>query len=515
MSRPPSLMPHLTYRPESTEAEKQQSDDRFRLLVSEVKDYAILMLDPQGHVVSWNAGAERIKGYRAEEILGQHFSRFYLAEDLEQGKPEYELKVATEEGRFEDEGWRVRKDGSQFWANVVITALRDETGQLLGFGKVTRDITERKRAEEALRESEERIRLLVSEVKGYAILILDPQGHVASWNAGAERIKGYRAEEILGQHFSRFYPAEDVEQGKPDYELKVATEEGRFEDEGWRVRKDGSQFWANVVITALRDQAGQLRGFGKVTRDMTERKRTEEEILFQNAQLEAANKEMETFCYSVSHDLRAPLRGIDGFSSALLEDYGEKLEGAGKEYLSRVRAAAKRMGQLIDDLLSLSRVKRVEMRMEEVDLSALAKEIAAELHRQCPDRKVSFSIAEGLMAKCDAHLIRVALENLLGNAWKFTSKHPNAMIQFGALERDGQQEYFVSDNGAGFDSTFADKLFKAFQRLHTPDEFEGSGIGLVSVQGIVDRHGGRIWAQGTVGKGATFYFTLSQDRRPR
>jgi PAS domain S-box-containing protein len=345
--------------------------------------------------------------------------------------------------------------------------------------------------------------------------MLDPQGHVVSWNAGAERIKGYRAEEILGQHFSRFYPAEDLEQGKPEYELKVATEKGRFEDEGWRVRKDGSQFWANVVITALRDETGQLRGFGKVTRDMTERKRTEEEILFQNAQLEAANKEMETFCYSVSHDLRAPLRGIDGFSSALLEDYGEKLEGAGKEYLSRVRAAAKRMGQLIDDLLSLSRVNRVEMRMENVDLSALAKEIATELHRQCPDRKVSFFIAEGLMAKCDAHLIRVALENLLGNAWKFTSKRPEARIEFGSLERDGQPEYFVSDNGAGFDAAFADKLFKAFQRLHTPDEFEGNGVGLVSVQGIVGRHGGRIWAQGTVGKGATFYFTLSQDRRPR
>ncbi len=234
------------------------------------------MLDPNGHVVTWNAGAERIKGYKAEEIIGQHFTRFYPQEAIDRGWPAHELKVAAAEGRFEDEGWRLRKDGSRFWANVVITALRDERGELRGFSKVTRDLTARKQAEEALRQSEERFRLLVEGAKDYAIFLLDPQGNVASWNAGAERIKGYKAEEIVGQHFSKFYPQEALDRGWPEYELKVARAEGRFEDEGWRVRIDGTQFWANVVITALKDERGSLLGFSKITRDLTARKQAEE-----------------------------------------------------------------------------------------------------------------------------------------------------------------------------------------------------------------------------------------------
>ena len=231
--------------------------DQLRLLVHGTTDYAIFMLDPQGRVVTWNAGAERIKQYKADEIIGQHFTKFYPQEAIDRGWPAHELKVATAEGRFEDEGWRVRKDGTQFWANVVITALRDEKGQLRGFSKVTRDLTERKQAEESLRRSEERFRLLIETVQDYAIFLLDPQGHVASWNPGAERFKGYKADEIIGQHFSKFYPQEAIDRGWPAHELKVATAEGRFEDEGWRVRKDGTQFWANVVITALQGRAGE------------------------------------------------------------------------------------------------------------------------------------------------------------------------------------------------------------------------------------------------------------------
>ncbi len=249
------------------------------LLVQCVVDYALFVLDPAGRVASWNAGAERIKGYRAEEILGRHFSIFYPPEDIAAGKPTWELQQAITDGRLEDEGWRLRKDGTPFWANVVITALHDEHGQLRGFGKVTRDMTERRRAEKALRDSEELFRLLVQGVLDYGIFMLDPTGHVASWNAGAERIKGYRAEEILGQHFSIFYPPEDIAAGKPTWELQQAITDGRLEDEGWRLRKDGTPFWANVVITALHDEHGQLRGFGKVTRDMTERRMTEQAVV--------------------------------------------------------------------------------------------------------------------------------------------------------------------------------------------------------------------------------------------
>ena len=261
---------------EQAEAGLRQSEEHFGQLVAGVRDYAVFLLDRQGNVLTWNAGAERIKGYKAEEIVGQHFSRFYPKDAVDRGWPAEELGGRRPTGRFEDEGWRVRKDGSRFWANVVITALRDESGEVRGFLKITRDLTDRKQAEETLRQSEERFRLLVEGVQDYAIFMLDPEGRVASWNAGAERIKGYKADEIIGQHFSRFYPQEAIDRGWPEHELKVAGAEGRFEDEGWRVRKDGTQFWANVVITALHDEAGTFRGFSKVTRDLTERKRAEE-----------------------------------------------------------------------------------------------------------------------------------------------------------------------------------------------------------------------------------------------
>ncbi|SEF23111.1 PAS domain S-box-containing protein [Amycolatopsis pretoriensis] len=255
-----------------------RGEDRLRLLVRSVQDYAIFLLDTGGRITSWNAGAERIKGWTAEQIIGQHFSVFYPPEDVAAGKPAWELEVAAREGRLEDEGWRVRQDGTRFWANVVITALFDERHRLEGFGKVARDMTERRAAEEALRESEERFRLLVQSVQDYGIFMLDPGGHISSWNAGAERIKGWTAEEIIGQHFSVFYPPEDVAAGKPAWELEVATREGRLEDEGWRVRQDGTRFWANVVITALFDERHRLQGFGKVTRDMTERRNAEQAL---------------------------------------------------------------------------------------------------------------------------------------------------------------------------------------------------------------------------------------------
>jgi len=251
--------------------EWHERGEPFRLFVESVQDYAIFMLDPGGRIASWNAGVERIKGYKASEIIGQHFSTFYSKEDVRAGKPQRLLDVAEREGRVEDEGWRIRKDGSRFWANVTITAIRDASGSLVGFGKVTRDLTERRRTEIALRRSEERSRLFIDAVQDYAIFMLDPEGCVSTWNTGAERIKGYKASEIIGQHFSRFYPEEDIRAGKPAWELDVATKEGRFEDEGWRIRKDGLRFWANVIITAVRDSAGNLLGFSKVTRDVTER----------------------------------------------------------------------------------------------------------------------------------------------------------------------------------------------------------------------------------------------------
>jgi len=256
------------------------------LLVETVEDYAILMLDVEGRIASWTAAAERMKGYRSEEIIGRHFSVLYPPEDIAAGKPRRELEIVAAEGRLEDEGWRVRADGTRFWANVVITALRDPDGKLRGYGKVTRDLTDRRTVELALRASEERIRLMVDGVEDYAILMLDVHGRIVSWNAGARRMKGSGSADILGRHFSVLYPPEDIAAGKPGRELEIAAAEGRLEDEGWRVRADGTRFWADIVITALRDPDGNLCGYGKITRDLTER-HVQEKIVRDREQLVA------------------------------------------------------------------------------------------------------------------------------------------------------------------------------------------------------------------------------------
>jgi PAS domain S-box-containing protein len=252
--------------------------ERYRSLVENIQDYAILMLDTAGHVISWNLGAETMKGYTPEEIIGSHFSRFYPAEAVARNLPAQELEVAAAVGRFEDEGWRLRKDGTRFWANVVITRMLDQNGKPVGFSKITRDLSERRKQELALRESEERFRLLVTDVRDYAIFMLDPKGIVSTWNAGAEHIKGYSAAEIIGSHFSRFYPPEAIKRQLPEIELRGAMLQGRYEDEGWRLRKDGSRFWANVIITAIRNASGHLIGFSKITRNLTERRRHEEDL---------------------------------------------------------------------------------------------------------------------------------------------------------------------------------------------------------------------------------------------
>ena len=312
------------------------SPDVFRLLVDTVEDYAIFLLDPDGIIRSWNAGSERLKQYKADAIIGKHFSIFYTAHDLAMDKPAHQLRMAGDAGRFEDEGWRLRKDGSRFWANVVITRIRDENGNLIGFGKITRDLTDR-------RQGDLRFRLLVESVLDYGIFSMDTGGHITSWNVGAQRIKGYTAEEVSGKHFSIFYTEEDRRGGLPEHVLRTATEQGHFEGEGWRVRKDGTRFWASIVVTALRDEEGALYGFSKVTRDMSDRKalleelkRHADELELRVQEREQSNAELEAFAYSVSHDLRAPLRAIVGFAEALQEDCAPALDQQGREYLDEI-----------------------------------------------------------------------------------------------------------------------------------------------------------------------------------
>ncbi|HEX9046405.1 MAG TPA: PAS domain S-box protein, partial [Verrucomicrobiae bacterium] len=341
---------------------------------------------------------------------------------------------------------------------------------------------------------------------------------IVSWNRGAERIYGYSAGEIVGQSVSIFVPP-----GLRN-ELSAITERlkrgERIEHlETTRHRKDGQIIHVALTISPIKDAHGQIVGASTIARDITERKRVDEEIRRLNAeledrvrqrtaQLETANKELETFSYSVSHDLRAPLRAIDGFSRILLEDYGAKLDDAGKDSLARIHAASQRMSQLIDDLLQLSHISRAEMRRAPVVLSALARAVADELQKTEPERHVEFVIEPGLVAEADSGLMLVVLENLLGNAWKFTGKKTDAKIEFGRTTRDGVSIFFVRDNGVGFDMAYAGKLFGAFQRLHQPADFPGTGIGLATVQRIIHRHGGRVWAEAELNRGATFYFSL-------
>ena len=487
-------------------ATPRESGDAFRLLVEGVRDYAIVMLDGAGRVSTWNTGAQHINGYRAEEIVGQHFSHFHPPEAVAAGRPARLLGLAAREGRTEDEGWRIRKDGSRFWANVVITALRDADGAVIGFAKVTRDLTERKDVEDALRRSEQSFQLLTESVQDYAIFMLDPEGRVASWNPGAELIKGYRSQEILGEHFSKFYPPEDVAQGKPQWELEIAEREGRHEDEGWRVRKDGTRFWANAVINAMRDAHGGLVGFAKVTRDLTQRRRVEQA-------LGQSNQELERFSYSVSHDLRAPLRAINGFAQALAEGHAAQLDEEGKRLLTVIRDSAKLGGQLIDALLNFSRVGRQALARAPVDLRALAENVVSELRQTQSPVVVEVVLTPLPPTSGDGALLRNVLINLIGNAFKFSANRAHPKVEIGAQQDGADVTYYVKDNGVGFDMQYAGKLFGVFQRLHRPDEFEGTGVGLALSQRIIERHGGRIWAEGKVGEGATFFFTLPCGER--
>jgi len=484
--------------------ELDASEQRYRLLIEGIRDYAIFTLTPDGHVASWNLGAERIKGYRAEEIIGRHFSCFYAEEDIHSGKPEQELRAAISEGRFEDECWRLRKDGSKFWANVVVAPLRDSAGQLRGFSKVTRDITERKRSE----QTQARLVAILEAAPDFIGFADAKNTHILYVNRAGRKMTGLgEAEDVTKLKIADVHP-EWTNQMMRDRILPAATRDGFWAGECAFLHRDGHEIPVLMALHAHKTLTGEVEVFSTISRNIAERKRMEEALKRRTMELEAVNKELEAFSYSVSHDLRAPLRAIDGFSLALLEDCQDRLGQEEKAHLQRVRAAAARMGQLIDDMLKLARTARCEMVPQRVDLSRLAQEIAFQLQKSEPKRQARFVIAPGLTVEGDRGLLRIVLENLLANAWKFTSRQPDARVELGSRWRDTQEVYFVRDNGVGFDMRYADKLFGAFQRLHDVSEFPGTGVGLATVQRIIHRHGGQVWAEGAVGQGATFYFIL-------
>ncbi|MEP6764857.1 MAG: PAS domain S-box protein [Gemmatimonadaceae bacterium] len=464
-------------------------DEQYRALVEGINDYGIFMLDPTGRILSWNAGAAIIKGYAAEEIIGKHFSQFYAEEARLRRWPDYELVMAAKLGRFEDEGWRVRKDGSQFWASVVISAVHNGVGELIGFSKVTRDLTERRRAEEALRQSEEQFRLLVDGVRDYAILMLDVQGYVRTWNAGAESIKGYAASEIIGQHFSRFYTPEANEKNWPAHELEVATRSGRFEEEGWRLRKDGTRFWANVIITALRDTEGNLLGFAKVTRDISERQRVDE--------LKKSSREMTEFLAMLSHELRNPLAPITNAVAILeLHDTTDPVVVSSREL---IRRQATQLSRLVDDLLDVSRMTsgKIALVLTQLDLRDVTRYGVEACEAAANARNHAMKVVvpgKPVYVTGDFARLTQVVTNLVNNAVKYTEAGGSILV---ALEESkGKAVIRVTDNGIGLRPELIERIFDLFaQEERGLSRSEGGlGVGLSLVRRLVEMHGGIVTA---------------------
>lgn len=493
--------------------------------VETIQDYGIFMLDPEGRILTWNSGAERMHGYKASEIIGQSFSKFYTEQDLQRDHPQAELTEARRTGRYEEEGWRLRKDGTRFWANVVITRFMGKNKKLIGFSKVTRDLSARKEAEDILKESEERFRLLVEGVKDYAIFMLDPDGRVASWNQGAARIKGYEAHEIMGKYFSIFRPQEDIAAGKCEYELQEAALTGRFEDEGWRVRKDGSMLWANVVITAIRDRNRRLIGYTKVTRDLTEKRRAEERLQKayadlerrveeRTAELSQAIKVRDDFLSIASHELKTPITSLKLQIQILQQrtkpELGQIPEPARlvKSLESSLRQVD-RLTQLVEDLLDVARsqAKKLTFNFEPTNLNHLIHEIVERLKLQLEMAKCSIEIdtPETLEGNFDRFRLDQVLVNFVTNAIKYA---PGTKVQI-RLRKDGDRAILsVKDHGPGIAPAEHDKLFKRFERGENARNLSGLGLGLYIAKQIVEGHQGTVRLESTPAQGAEFIIEL-------
>lgn len=481
----------------------------YRMMAEQTVDYALFALDAGGRIVTWNRGAERIKGYTPEEIIGRHFSVFYTREAIDRGWPEEELRIAAREGRLEDEGWRLRKDGSRFWASVVITALRDENGKLLGFSKVTRDLTERKNQEEALRQSEERFRLLIEGVTDYAVFMIDSQGLVTSWNTGAERIKGYSRDEILGKHFSRFYTARDLEAGKPWEELALARRTGRAEDEGWRVRKNGEHFWARVVITALYDVKERLVGFAKVTQDLTERRHLRD--------MEKASQHVNEFLGMLAHELRNPLAPIR-FAVNLM---GNKpaTDPAQETMRQMIDRQSAHLAHIVEDLMDISRVSRGKLRIlrETVDMVAVLHQAIETAMPSITSAQHTIQIdvlQDSLPVSGDFHRLTQILTNLLNNAARYSA--PGGKISVNARTENSWVVVDVSDTGQGIEPEMIERIFDMFVQGRSPLQRVGSGlgVGLALARRLAELHGGSLVAHSDgINKGSVFTFRAPLEVR--
>jgi PAS domain S-box-containing protein len=496
------------------------NEDRYRLFVDALTDYAICMLDPTGIVTSWNPGAQRYNGYTADEIVGRHFSRFFTEEERQAGAPAFALATAGREGRFERESWLVRMDGSRFWANVVIEAIRSTSGELIGFAKITRDVSERRHAEEALRRSEEQFRLLVQSVTDYAIYMLDPDGRVASWNAGAQRIKGYLPEEIIGEHFECFYTEEERHAGVPASGLDAARREGRWEREGLRVRKDGSTFWAHAVIDAISDPNGDVIGFAKVTRDITERKFAEAQLekaresLFQSQKMEAVGQ----LTGGVAHDFNNLLMAALGSLELLRKRLPHNPRFA--PLVDNAIQALQRGASLTERMLTFAR--RQELKLEPTDVAALLRGMQGFLQRSIgPTVRIDARIPSDLPAALtDVNQLESALLNLALNARDAMSGAGVITVSVRVATADAANptlrpgDYIVisvADNGGGMDAETLGRATEPF--FTTKGVGKGTGLGLSMVHGLAVQSGGALAIESRKGEGTTVEIWVPASRQ--
>ncbi|VVP69341.1 Sensor histidine kinase RcsC [Pseudomonas fluorescens] len=489
----------------------ESEESRFRLLIDAVVDYAIYMIDPDGIITSWNAGARRFKGYEEAEILGHHFSRFYTESDRQAGLPQRALDTAIREGRFEGEGWRVRKDGTHFWCHVVIDPIRDPNGKLLGFAKITRDLTDRKMAEETLKQSEQQFRLLVQSVTDYAIYMLTPDGRVSNWNPGAQRIKGYRPDEVIGQHFSMFYTPQDREAGEPQRTLDIATREGRFENKGWRLRKDGTRFLAHVVVDPIWGDTGTLLGFAKITRDITEAAQAQQtleqtrEALFQAQKMQAIGQ----LSGGIAHDFNNLLTVILGNLEIVRKRIGDDPRLG--RLLDNATQGALRGVSLTQRMLAFAR--RQELKAEAVDIPTLVEGITGLLRSSLgPAVKIETRFSPELEpVLADVNQLELAVLNLATNA-------RDAMPNGGKIVIGTRAEVIldqphstlapgryvclaITDTGEGMDDTTLASAMDPF--FTTKGVGKGTGLGLSMVHGFIEQMGGRFILKSEKDKGTT------------
>ena len=510
----------LTWRDVTDAVETDRQSRRTAALIESSHD-AIVVKTLDGVILTWNPGAERLYGYPAEEMIGRSVTTLQLPDRA--GEIQALLdRIATGERIAHHETVRTTKDGTHVDVSLSISPVHDAEGRLTGACEIARDITERKRAETVLRDSEIYHRGLI-EASLDGLVTVGPEMLLTDANKSMCELTGYHRAELIGSRFpDHFTDPDRAAEG-----VRLALREGAVEDYALTLRaQDGDEVAVSFNATTYTDDDGTTKGVFVATRDVTERVRAEKEILHLNAgledrvrsrtaALERSNSDLESFAYSVSHDLRTPLRAVSGFAEALLEDYGDALDETARGYTERICGASQRMAALIDDLLYLSRVARAQPQLESVDLSQLARHIVADLRTKDPARAVTVTIADGVVVRADRGLIRTVLENLIDNAWKFTAKRADAHIEFGARLDSSTTEVscYVRDNGAGFDPAYTDKLFHPFQRLHAMTDFPGNGVGLASVRRTVELHGGRTWAVGAVDQGATISFTLPAPER--